>query len=91
MTTALKLAPRAAADIPLQQASADIWEKKYRLVAKNGNAIDGTIDETYKRIASALADVEESDVREFWFGQFVSTEPDSGSSRTSRCASMPGV
>jgi ribonucleoside-diphosphate reductase alpha chain len=57
-------------DIPFQSASIDIWEKKYRLVAKDGSIIDQTMDETYKRIARALADVEEPEVREAWYERF---------------------
>lgn len=49
--------------IPFQPASLDIWEKKYRLTTKNGEVIDGSIDETYARVAKALADVEEDDVK----------------------------
>jgi len=50
-------------DIPLQAASTDIWDKKYRLKKKNGEVIDRTIDETYQRVAKALAEVEESDAK----------------------------
>jgi len=45
-------------DIPLQEASLDIWDKKYRLKTKTGEAIDETIDDTFKRVARALADAE---------------------------------
>jgi len=44
--------------VPLQPASLDIWEKKYRLTSKSGEVIDHTIDDTYRRIADTLADVE---------------------------------
>ena len=47
-------------DIPFQAASLDIWDKKYRLKSKTGEIIDQTIDDTYKRVARALSDVEES-------------------------------
>lgn len=46
------------ADIKLQDASADIWDKKYRLKSKDGEHIDQTIDDTYQRVARALAEVE---------------------------------
>ncbi len=45
-------------EITLQDASADIWDTKYRLKTKEGEAVDQTIDETYQRVARALADVE---------------------------------
>lgn len=57
-------------DIPFQAASVDIWEKKYRLVAKDGTVLDQAMDDTYKRIARALADVEPADRREHWYERF---------------------
>jgi len=45
-------------EITLQDASSDIWDTKYRLKTKEGEAVDQTIDETYQRVARALADVE---------------------------------
>jgi ribonucleoside-diphosphate reductase alpha chain len=48
------------AEIPLQSASLDIWDSKYRLKTKDGKAIDDNIDETYKRVAKALAGVEQT-------------------------------
>src|SRR5690606_36632109 len=35
-------------DIPLQPASLDIWDKKYRLKTKAGEAVDEDIDATYR-------------------------------------------
>jgi len=58
-------------DIPFQPASLDIWEKKYRLVAKDGTVLDQAMDDTYQRIARALADVEPEDRREHWYERFV--------------------
>jgi len=60
----------AAADIPLQAASADIWDKKYRLKDKHGDAVDHTIEDTYTRVAKALAEVEEPGKRDFWHKRF---------------------
>ncbi|HEV8330380.1 MAG TPA: ribonucleotide reductase N-terminal alpha domain-containing protein, partial [Steroidobacteraceae bacterium] len=57
--------------ISFQEASLDIWDKKYRLSAKDGTPIDRSMDETYKRVARALADVEREDVREKWYEQFL--------------------
>ncbi|MDX5332536.1 MAG: ribonucleoside-diphosphate reductase, partial [Gammaproteobacteria bacterium] len=58
-------------DIPMQPASADIWDKKYRLKRKDGVAIDQTIDDTYQRVARALAEVEETEAkRKEWFEKF---------------------
>ncbi len=59
-------------DIPFQAASVDIWEKKYRLVRKDGVVIDETIDDTYRRVARALSEVEDSEEkREQWGEQFL--------------------
>ena len=58
--------------IPLQPASQDIWDKKYRLKTKAGEALDADIDGTYQRVARALADAEGSDEkRAYWFERFV--------------------
>jgi ribonucleoside-diphosphate reductase alpha chain len=57
--------------IPFQEASLDIWDKKYRLTAKDGSAVDQSMDDTYRRVARALADVELPEVREHWYEQFV--------------------
>jgi len=56
MSTAVKIETRDARSIPYQEASLDIWDKKYRLCAKDGTPIDQTMDDTYKRVARALAD-----------------------------------
>ncbi|WP_426285627.1 adenosylcobalamin-dependent ribonucleoside-diphosphate reductase [Luteibacter sp. E-22] len=60
------------AAIPLQPASYDIWDKKYRLKAKSGDPVDGSVDETYKRVARALSDVEATDeLRHHWYERFL--------------------
>ena len=71
MSTAVKLQSRDARSIPFQEASLDIWDKKYRLSAKDGTPIDRSMDDTYKRVARALADVELPEVREHWYEQFL--------------------
>lgn len=63
---------RGAASIPLQPASQDIWDKKYRLKTKQGEPVDLSIDHSYQRIARALAEVEEStEKRQYWYDRFV--------------------
>ena len=69
MSMAYKLEPRDGS-IPFQEASIDIWDKKYRLTAKDGSAIDQSMDDTYRRVAVALADVEPAELREHWFERF---------------------
>ena len=59
-------------EIPFQSASMDIWDKKYRLKAKDGAIIDRDIDETYRRVARALAEVEEGPEQvEKWYERFL--------------------
>ncbi len=48
-------------EIPMQDVSLDIWDKKYCLKTKNGEQVDKNIEDSYARVAKALADVEESD------------------------------
>jgi ribonucleoside-diphosphate reductase alpha chain len=71
MSTAVKLHSTDARSIPFQEASLDIWDKKYRLSAKDGTPIDRSMDDTYKRVARALADVEAPEVRETWYEKFL--------------------
>ncbi|NZA25076.1 ribonucleoside-diphosphate reductase [Luteimonas sp. SJ-92] len=61
-----------ATEIPMQPASADIWDKKYRLKTKQGDAVDADIDGTYQRVARALADAEPNpEKRQYWYDRFV--------------------
>lgn len=63
---------RGAASIPLQPASQDIWDKKYRLKTKQGEPVDLSIDHSYQRIARALAEVEQTvEKRQYWYDRFV--------------------
>src|SRR4030095_7329977 len=48
-----------------------IWEKMDLLCAKDDSHIDRSMDETYKRVARALADVEREEVREEWNEKFL--------------------
>src|ERR1700751_2854916 len=71
MNTVVKIDPKDLDAIPFQEASLDIWDKKYRLTAKDGTPIDKTMDDTYKRVARALADVEKDEIREHWYERFL--------------------
>ena len=57
--------------IPMQEASLDIWDKKYRLKDEESNPVDLDVNATYKRVAKALSDVEEEEVREIWQEKFL--------------------
>ncbi len=60
-----------AIEIPLQPASLDIWDKKYRLKTKHGEAVDQDIDGTYRRVAKALAESEATpELRALWEDKF---------------------
>ena len=71
MNSVVKLETRDVNAIPFQEASLDIWDKKYRLSSKDGQPIDGSMDDTYKRVARALADVEREEQRESWYERFL--------------------
>ena len=68
----LKAVSVTASDIPLQPASLDIWDKKYCLKKKDGTPVDNNIEDTYQRVARALADVEENEEkRGEWYEKFL--------------------
>lgn len=71
MSTALKIEPKSVDQVPFQEASLDIWDKKYRLTAKDGTPVDGSMDDTYRRVAKALAEVETADLQEHWHERFL--------------------
>ena len=71
MNSVVKIEQKDVNAIPFQEASLDIWDQKYRLTAKDGTAVDGSMDDTYKRVARALADVERPELRETWYERFV--------------------
>lgn len=68
----LHTVPTNVSDVPFQEASIDIWDTKYRLKAKDGSIVDKTMDDTYIRVARALADVETSaELRKKWYDNFL--------------------
>jgi ribonucleoside-diphosphate reductase alpha chain len=71
MNTVVKIQPKDVGSISFQEASIDIWDKKYRLCAKDGSPIDQSMDDTYKRVARALADVETEELRPQWYESFL--------------------
>ncbi len=71
MSTAVKIERKDVDDIPFQEASLDIWDRKYRLTAKDGAPIDQTMDDTWRRVAATLADVENPAAREGWSERFL--------------------
>lgn len=64
--------PVTVDDVSMQKTSQDIWDKKYRLKTKDGTAIDQSLDDTYRRVAQALAQVEDrGEQRDEWYGKFL--------------------
>ncbi|MEE8059959.1 MAG: adenosylcobalamin-dependent ribonucleoside-diphosphate reductase [Pseudomonadales bacterium] len=55
---------------PLQKTSQDMWDQKYCLKDGDGNAVDKDVTATFKRVAKALAAVEESK-QSYWEEQFL--------------------
>lgn len=52
----------------LQQTSHEIWEKKYQLKNEHQQPVDLSIEDTYNRVAQALAEPEQD--KKFWSEQF---------------------
>jgi ribonucleoside-diphosphate reductase alpha chain len=71
MNTVVKIQPKDVGSVSYQEASFDIWDKKYRLIAKDGTPIDKSMDDTYKRVARALSEVEPEEQREHWYESFL--------------------
>ncbi|MDZ4099454.1 MAG: adenosylcobalamin-dependent ribonucleoside-diphosphate reductase [Methylophilaceae bacterium] len=72
MLKAVKLSQETEKEVPLQSVSLDIWDKKYRLKTKQGECLDENIDDTYRRVARALADAEDTEEkRALWYDKFV--------------------
>jgi len=68
----LQAVPNTVNEVPFQEASLDIWDTKYRLKTKTGEAVDNSIDETYERVAKALSDVETTDeLKKEWHDKFL--------------------
>ncbi|MGH8051239.1 MAG: adenosylcobalamin-dependent ribonucleoside-diphosphate reductase [Arenimonas sp.] len=62
----------SAAEIDMQPASYDIWDKKYRLKSKQGIAVDESIDDSYKRVAKALSEAEPTaEKQKYWQERFL--------------------
>ena len=50
--------------------SQQIWDMKYRLKALDGAPVDKTIEDSWRRVADALAEAEAPDARAKWSDQF---------------------
>jgi len=56
-------------DIPLQETSLEVWQKKYQLKDAHGNPVDKDIHDTNKRVAMALAKIEKDFDK--WYEKFL--------------------
>lgn len=56
--------------IEFQDASLDIWDKKYRLKNKLNQPVDNSLEDTYNRVATAIAEVENKKDQKFWSERF---------------------
>ena len=65
------IAPSTSSIVELQSTSLDIWKTKYQLTAKDGSEVDKNIDDTYVRLARALANVEAESDRDKYFDEFL--------------------
>ena len=57
--------------VSIAPISQQIWDMKYRLKAADGTPIDATIDDSWKRVAKALAAVEKPEERATWEAEFL--------------------
>ena len=67
----LKPVPANVGEIEFQETSLEIWESKYCLKTKKGDWVDQNMDQTRKRVARALAKVEDRNKRQEWYQEFL--------------------
>lgn len=66
-------------NVPFQKTSEDVWSDKHRLKDSNGENIDKTVNDTFKRIADALANVEDTpEKRQEWSKKFYDAQVKGG-------------
>jgi ribonucleoside-diphosphate reductase alpha chain len=56
--------------------SQQIWDMKYRLRSPTGEPVDKTIEDTWRRVATALAEPEAADRRAYWAERFYAAMAD---------------
>ena len=62
--------PAIAQDRFTAPIAKEIWEKKYRFVHHDGEIIDHTVEDTWTRVAKALAQAEGPKKRKEWESKF---------------------
>ena len=63
-------AMRSDEAMPRSSISGEIWDMKYRFKREDGTAVDGRIEDTWRRVADALAEAEKPEEREAWAKRF---------------------
>ena len=72
IVTLEKITEVSADEILLQETSLDIWDSKYRLKSKQGEMLDNSIEDSFMRVAKALAAVEIGEKKQsHWYKQFL--------------------
>ncbi|MBF0418278.1 MAG: ribonucleoside-diphosphate reductase, adenosylcobalamin-dependent, partial [Magnetococcales bacterium] len=66
-----KTSPCPPTGIDLQPASLAIWDSKYRLKTSTGESVDKNLEDTWKRVAATLAEIESPDKRAEWEVRFL--------------------
>ncbi|MBL8655475.1 MAG: adenosylcobalamin-dependent ribonucleoside-diphosphate reductase, partial [Alphaproteobacteria bacterium] len=61
---------------PIAAISQQIWDMKYRFKAPDGAAIDKSIEDTWTRVANALAEAEAPELQAHWAAEFRSALED---------------
>jgi ribonucleoside-diphosphate reductase alpha chain len=62
--------------IPLPPISAQVWDAKYRLKGEDGSPRDRTIEDTWRRVARAVAAAEPKQLRGTWEARFAEAMAD---------------
>jgi ribonucleoside-diphosphate reductase alpha chain len=68
---AQKIVTQTSEKEALQSASWDVWDSKYRLKSSDGLPLDDSVEDTYRRVAHALAQVEQAEKRAEWEERFL--------------------
>ncbi len=60
----------ASDPIPRSPIADQIWDMKYRLKDADGTPVDASVEDTWRRVANAVAACEEPEIREKWAEEF---------------------
>tara|TARA_R110000824_G_scaffold118960_2_gene271515 strand:+ start:132602 stop:134914 length:2313 start_codon:yes stop_codon:yes gene_type:complete len=56
--------------MPMLPIAEQIWDMKYRLHGRDGTPVDLTVEDTWSRVATALAEAESAETRAHWAERF---------------------